>query len=211
MAGQLAERAAEILDAPLLPGTEAPWLDALRAKLDLARERSRRLLTAARAPAAEAEPAAPANPGTWAEVPARLRASATPFAGRDVESSRLQAALAAAQSGSGQVVLVGGDAGIGKTRLCSEFAATAVAAGAVVAYGRSDEDLGLPYQPFVEVFTSLLEVMPQDMVESYAMAFGGALARLAPVLERRVSAVVPAQVTAAETERHVVFDAARAW
>ena len=274
-AGQLAGRAAEILDAPLLPGVERPWLDALRAKLEMARlraldataraalaegdaaraleaagaavvadpfrESSHRLLITAHAAAGNraaalrayehcrsalasglgvrpsteteavylallGEEAAPAvAPAGWAQVPPRLRRATTPFAGRAAEATTLQQALTAARAGGGRVVLLAGDAGIGKTRLCSEFAASAVAAGAVVAYGRSDEDLGLPYQPFVEAFTSLLEVMPQEMVDSYAKAFGGALGKLAPVLARRVPSAMPGE----EPERHVVFDAVR--
>jgi DNA-binding NarL/FixJ family response regulator len=45
----------------------------------------------------------------------------SPFVGRDEAITRLRRGYAAAESGSAQVVLVTGEAGIGKTRLVSEF------------------------------------------------------------------------------------------
>lgn len=50
-----------------------------------------------------------------------LARGASPLVGREQELSRLQAALAAARDGDGQVVTVRGEAGIGKSRLCHEF------------------------------------------------------------------------------------------
>jgi predicted ATPase len=48
------------------------------------------------------------------------------------------------------VVLVAGEAGIGKTRLLAEFARAVHGRGALVLYGRCEEERGVPYQPFVE-------------------------------------------------------------
>ena len=51
---------------------------------------------------------------------------------------------------TGQVVLVSGEAGVGKTRLAAAVAQSAAAAGTLVWFGRCDESLRVPYQPFVE-------------------------------------------------------------
>ena len=48
-----------------------------------------------------------------------------------------------------------GEPGSGKSRLVAEFAATAWADGATVAYGRCDQDALFPYQPFVEAIRHL--------------------------------------------------------
>ena len=48
-------------------------------------------------------------------------AQATPLVGRNAEVSQLAAVLARAGEGAGSLVLVSGEAGIGKTRLCAEL------------------------------------------------------------------------------------------
>src|SRR5262249_8985114 len=61
--------------------------------------------------------------------------------GRDVELGFLRDRLAAARAGAGQVVLVCGAAGIGKTRLAEELAASA---GVQVGWGGALGDAGMP-------------------------------------------------------------------
>jgi DNA-binding CsgD family transcriptional regulator/tetratricopeptide (TPR) repeat protein len=82
------------------------------------------------------------------------------FVGRVGELWELERALAATQAGSGTTVLVAGEAGIGKTRLASELAARAHAAGFDVLVGRSIDLVGteLPYGPFVEALRPLGEI-----------------------------------------------------
>ncbi|MDQ1288206.1 MAG: hypothetical protein QG622_1771 [Actinomycetota bacterium] len=79
------------------------------------------------------------------------------FVGRAQELSRLEEFLTATADG-GCGVLVGGDAGVGKTRLLTEFVTRATEGGALTVVGRC-VDLGaggLPYLPFSEVVASLL-------------------------------------------------------
>jgi len=58
----------------------------------------------------------------------------TELIGREEEAARLRAAYERAKAGDGQIVLVEGEAGIGKTRLCDEFVTALVAAGEEVHY-----------------------------------------------------------------------------
>ncbi len=70
--------------------------------------------------------------------------SAPPLIGRTHELAILDQALAAARAGRGRLVLVAGEAGIGKTRLASEVAAAASDYGVVAAWGRGTEVEGAP-------------------------------------------------------------------
>ena len=90
--------------------------------------------------------------------------AAAPFVGRARELWELERALAAAQERSGATVLVGGEAGIGKTRLVSELATRGRAARLEVLLGRSIDLVGtdLPYQPFVEALRPLGELRHVD-------------------------------------------------
>lgn len=65
-----------------------------------------------------------------------------PLVGRDAELEFLRGRLAAARAGAGQVVLVCGAAGIGKTRLAEELAASA--GDAQVGWGAALDDAGMP-------------------------------------------------------------------
>ena len=72
------------------------------------------------------------------------------FVGREAECEVLTEQLAGARAGQPGVVLIGGEAGVGKTRLVEEFAATASAQGATVLLGGCFDlgDDALPFAPF---------------------------------------------------------------
>jgi DNA-binding CsgD family transcriptional regulator len=100
------------------------------------------------------------------------------FVGRARELEQLERALDAAAAGAGATVLVAGEAGIGKTRLGSELADRARAAGFEVLLGRCLDLVGaeLAYQPFVEALRPLGELGPAS---SQSSRFEGTLALLA--------------------------------
>ncbi|MET9494888.1 AAA family ATPase [Streptomyces sp. NPDC006552] len=77
----------------------------------------------------------------------------TPFIGRAGELARLTGVLERAAAGEPRAVLVGGDAGVGKTRTLTEAAAHAAATGMTVLTGHCVDlgDVGLPYLPFTEI------------------------------------------------------------
>ena len=90
---------------------------------------------------------------TPAAFPVRLlRADRTAFVGRTSELARLDAAWRRVTAGGGaaQVVLLAGEAGIGKSRITARFAAEASAAGATVLYGACEEQSLVPFAPFSE-------------------------------------------------------------
>jgi DNA-binding SARP family transcriptional activator len=73
------------------------------------------------------------------------------FVGRRAELERLQAAWAHVRARRDRrLVLLGGEPGIGKTRLAHELAGHALAAGATVLLGRCSEEPLAPFEPFAE-------------------------------------------------------------
>jgi predicted ATPase len=86
------------------------------------------------------------------------------LAGRQVEIDRLRTALERAIAGSSSIVLVAGEAGVGKTRLVTEIAALAREQGVLVLLGGSTglSDSELPYGPFAEAFQGLLQAIGRE-------------------------------------------------
>jgi DNA-binding CsgD family transcriptional regulator len=83
--------------------------------------------------------------------------SGVAFVARKAELEQLTAALRRAHDGAAGAVLVSGEAGVGKSRLLSEFGSRSEADGALVLLGRclGVGDAGLPFLPFTEVFEKL--------------------------------------------------------
>jgi DNA-binding CsgD family transcriptional regulator/tetratricopeptide (TPR) repeat protein len=101
-------------------------------------------------------------------LPPSLRAPAAhALVGRDDELASLEHSWQLARS-AGQIVLIGGEAGSGKTRLAAEFARMEHGAGAAVFLGRCDDDLAVPYQPWVQVVEQLTDgrLEPELVVQS---------------------------------------------
>jgi tetratricopeptide (TPR) repeat protein len=73
--------------------------------------------------------------------------------GREGEQQQLRALLDATQTGHGSVVLVGGEAGIGKTALVDDLSTYAEEQGALVLWGHAyDLSVTPPYGPWLEIF-----------------------------------------------------------
>ncbi len=108
-----------------------------------------------------------------------------PFVGRQASFSQLVAGYQQTRQGQPHTVLLVGEAGIGKTRLASEFVAWAQAQGAGVLSGHAFETGGrLPYQPLVEALRRRLEAenAPEDLLEDLWLS---ELSRLLPELRVR--------------------------
>jgi class 3 adenylate cyclase/tetratricopeptide (TPR) repeat protein len=131
-----------------------------------------------------------------------------PYVGREEEKQVLRDAFKQARAGLRQLVFVVGEPGMGKSRLCSEFARDAQAGGATVLYGRCDEESLAPYQPFVEALRHYVSSCPADTLVAQAGPIADDLARLVPDVARRLNdvAVQPLSVDA-DTDRLRMFDA----
>jgi DNA-binding SARP family transcriptional activator/tetratricopeptide (TPR) repeat protein len=150
----------------------------------------------------------PTGPLVAASLAPRLRPfGPAEFVGRDHERSVLAHAVKNTADGERVVVVLTGDAGIGKTRLVSELAFQSHAAGLLVLGGRCDQRLGLPYQPFVEALEYLVEHAPLEFLRSHWEEHGSAVARIIPALRRRLDVPPPEVGAGDETDRYVLFAA----
>jgi DNA-binding CsgD family transcriptional regulator len=141
--------------------------------------------------------------------------------GRGPETAALaEAWKAVADGGERRIVLIGGEAGSGKTRLAAEFARRCHEEDAAVLYGGCDAELAVPYQPWVHALEHLLRTLTVDDLDAELVDDLGLLAPLLPRLERRGSRLGPPNaVIDAETERYRMFvaidalltEAARRW
>ncbi|WP_332662249.1 helix-turn-helix transcriptional regulator [Aeromicrobium sp.] len=97
------------------------------------------------------------------------RTPATPLIGRVRELEQLLEAAGVTDPTARDVVLIGGDAGIGKTRLLRELGARARAAGHRVLAGHCLDlgDSAPPYQPFSEAFASLDEAERDELASRF--------------------------------------------
>lgn len=129
-----------------------------------------------------------------------------PFVGRGRELEALLSAWQGALTGGVRAVLIAGEPGVGKTRLAGEWSQRAYEMGAVVLYGRCDEDLGAPYQPFAEALRALVPCMGAERLRGLRGV--EALLPLAPGLADVVPDLAPPAHADPDTERYALFDAA---
>jgi DNA-binding CsgD family transcriptional regulator/tetratricopeptide (TPR) repeat protein len=129
------------------------------------------------------------------------------FVGRSGELAALQRAGEEAADARPRVMLVGGEAGIGKTRLVEETVQRARASGSHVLWGGCIGLGGLPYGPVAEALRSLVRDLDDESLASLLGPHAGDLARILPALEGRVTlSAVPVAATP-EAMQPRLFDA----
>ncbi len=128
-----------------------------------------------------------------------------PFVGRGHELAQLFSAWQTALAGATNAMLIAGEPGVGKTRLAGEWSRQAYDQGALVIYGRCDEDLGAPYQPFAEALRSLVPCLGASKLRGLRGV--EALLTLVPGLADVVSDLPSPTRADPDTERYALFDA----
>ncbi len=142
------------------------------------------------APGAAGRPSAADN-GDWAPgapfpLPPRLRRPASaPFVGRAGEMAALRRLWSKARTtGEARLVLVFGEAGMGKSRLLRELALEVRDQGAVVLHGSANEDLLVPHEHFVEALAHYFSVAGASELRRRVGYLAADLAPIAPSLAR---------------------------
>jgi serine/threonine protein kinase/tetratricopeptide (TPR) repeat protein len=114
---------------------------------------------------------------------------AAEFVGRDKEIGEFRKLLHGLESGRGGTVLIGGESGVGKSRLIEEIRTEALVRGVLVVRGQAVAEAGLPYQEWREPLRRLClssELRDQDLtyLEVFVPDVGDLLDRKVPPLER---------------------------
>ena len=143
------------------------------------------------------------------ELPPALRTVAADFVGRERSRALLQAQWRDALGDTPQAAFISGEPGIGKTRLAAEIARVAHDAGAVVLYGRCQEDVGIPYEPWIEALSHYARTGPLPVLRGHVRRHGAELARLVSALAARLPDIPPASSYDEEAARFSFFAAVR--
>jgi class 3 adenylate cyclase/tetratricopeptide (TPR) repeat protein len=151
----------------------------------------------------------PANVAGSVPLPGRLVGAAADalfgFFGRGPELAGMEEARKRAHTAQRlQLVLVSGEAGMGKTALVAQASRLAHAEGSTVLFGHADEDLGVAYQPWVEVFQALVRHGDAALLDGLPSAQRAALGRLMP----EVADGAAAKVADPDMERLLLLEAA---
>jgi DNA-binding SARP family transcriptional activator/tetratricopeptide (TPR) repeat protein len=130
-----------------------------------------------------------------------------PFVGRGPELARLGAAWAGVLAGQRRLVLVTGEAGIGKSRLAAELAEHAERDGATVLLGRCDRQAGVAYLPLRAALGPYLAACPAERLRELVGPLGGELVRLWPELATRLPGLPAPTRSGPEEERYLLSEA----
>jgi DNA-binding CsgD family transcriptional regulator len=152
--------------------------------------------------------AMPGLPDGGAGSAAAIGAGAGPFVGRGPELRALHAALDRAEAGADQLVMLAGDAGMGKTRLCQELATEAARRDIPTIWARCLEEPGAPpYWPWIQAVRALLASADEERLRTLLGEGAAPIAALVPEVARRLGGPPPASALEADQQRFQLFHA----
>ena len=130
----------------------------------------------------------------------------TPFVGRDDERAVLVRWLDRAVRGRGGLVLIGGEPGVGKTRLVEQLLEAAQQQHCLALTGRCYEIEGTaPFIPFVEIIEQYARAAPPAVLRETLGDAAPEVARLVPDLRRQFPDIPPPLELPPEQRRRYLF------
>jgi DNA-binding CsgD family transcriptional regulator/tetratricopeptide (TPR) repeat protein len=130
------------------------------------------------------------------------------FVGREQESGTMLGLLEMASKGDLRVVLLGGEPGIGKTRLMQQIGEHASLRGARVLRGGASQSRGMPaYLPFLEALGPYLRTADPDLLREQTGQWAAALSTIFPELTTRLGELPAGYSLPSEQERLRLFEA----
>ncbi|MGI9016728.1 MAG: ATP-binding protein [Euzebya sp.] len=146
------------------------------------------------------------GPSDSANAPADPAGGPTVFVGRRAEFARLEKIWAAVEDDRRQVVFVGGEPGVGKSRLVAEVARALADHGAAVFWGACHADFDIPYRPFVTILEQVLDAADPEVLERVPPSMAAPLLRLTASVRRHWPEAAEPPAGGRES-RPVLFDA----
>jgi pilus assembly protein CpaF len=146
------------------------------------------------------------TPGEVKEAP-RTLPSGDGFVGREQERLDIRMLLDRAITGSGGMLFITGNPGIGASRLAAEAAVEAASKGWLVLSGRCMEQDGAPYAPFREVLATAVAGGTSKSLQEAAGANGPLLSQLVPSLRQKVRGMPAHSEVSADKLREQLFRA----
>jgi predicted ATPase len=114
------------------------------------------------------------------------------FVGRDRECESLIGIWEEVAQGRGQAIFVGGEAGVGKTRISQELAGYVSDQGGLALRGRCYEsEAKIPYQPWIEILRQAIERAPDQVLGAVSPLWLSEVVKLVPELTERLPALSP--------------------
>ncbi|MEM7346674.1 MAG: protein kinase, partial [Chloroflexota bacterium] len=110
---------------------------------------------------------------------------AATFVGREREMENLQVSLEEAKAGQGSIWLIGGESGVGKSRLIEEFRPQALISGWQVMTGRAVDEGRVPYQLWRDIVPRLILNSTLNDLEA------GILRQIAPTIDQLLERDIP--------------------
>ena len=139
-------------------------------------------------------------------IPANTTAGRV-FVGREQEMGRLRSALAEAANGRGQLMMLVGEPGIGKTRTAQELARYAESQGFQVFWGWCYEGEGAPpYWPWVQPVRSYISATEPDQLRAEMGPGAADIAEVIPELREKLPDLAPPPVLDPDQARFRLFD-----
>jgi len=125
---------------------------------------------------------------------------------REEELAALKGALEQTLSGRGQVVLVAGEPGIGKTRLVEELLVYARLRGCLALVGHCyEQEMVIPYLPISEALRGAVQSLADERLSAGARSYGAELVKLVPELAQRIPDLSPSTPLDPDQERLRLF------
>ena len=142
-----------------------------------------------------------------ATVAAQPRPDRPPLIGRHAEHGRLARHLQDAARGLGSLVLLGGEPGVGKTRLAEHLLLEARDQRMLGLTGHCYEAGTTPFSPFVDIVEQMLREVPARTLREALGEDAPEIARLVPRIRRVWDDLPEPSQLAPEQQRHILFSA----
>ena len=126
---------------------------------------------------------------------------------REEQLGSLKGALESMLSGRGQVVLIAGEPGIGKTRLAEELLVYARLRGCLALVGHGyEQEVNIPYLPVAEALRTAARTLARDRLSALAGPYAAELVKLLPELAQRIPDITPSPPLEPDQERLRLYD-----